>query len=337
MRPHPRPLEGAGVTRRIAPFVAVGVLAFGVLPLLPGGAEASKLFAALALVPPLVLSAYVVPWERLPAWCQAVPPLVYYVVVALLRDGHFSGLVFTPLVLLPVFWFALHGTRAQLAAAIATLAATLTAPIVLVGTPHYPESEWARASIMILFGALVGYAVHTLVRQRGELLQRVSELALTDPLTGLPNRRAWEEELTRAIARAERWKSPLCLAIIDLDRFKEFNDARGHPRGDLLLKEAAAAWRTRLREVDFLARYGGEEFAVILPECELDQAVEVIDRVRIVTPGEQTSSSGVACWNGAETPDSVLLRADLALYAAKKSGRNQTVAAPFQADVTTES
>jgi diguanylate cyclase (GGDEF)-like protein len=171
---------------------------------------------------------------------------------------------------------------------------------------------------------VVGYTVQALVKQREDLLARVSHLALTDPLTGLPNRRAWVEELPRALARAARWESPVCLAIIDVDRFKDFNDTRGHPRGDLLLKEAAAAWRERLREVDFLARYGGEEFVVILPDCNLDKASEVIDRMRAATPHGQTSSSGIACWNGSESADKLLLRSDLALYEAKAAGRDRT-------------
>ena len=325
MRPHPRPFEGDGVKRRIAPFAGVGVAAFALVPLLPAPADGAKLLLAFALVPPLLASALVVPWRTLPGWTQSLPPLAYFLVVALMRDGQGDALMaFTPLVMLPVFWFALHGTRFELGAAITALAITLMLPIALLGEPTYSDSEWVRAALWIVVAGVVGGAVQTLVRQRESLLERVSELALTDTLTGLPNRRAWDQELPRSLARAARWESPVCVAIIDLDRFKAFNDAAGHPRGDLLLKEACAAWRTRLREVDFLARYGGEEFAVILPDCELDQAVEVIDRVRAATPRGQTSSSGIACWDGLEAPEDLLLRADLALYDAKDGGRDRT-------------
>jgi diguanylate cyclase (GGDEF)-like protein len=328
INPNPRPLEGEGVLRRIAPFVFVGVVAFAILPALPGSADVLELAIAAAFVPPLVLSAFVVPWSRLPAWVQGVPPLAYFLVVALMRDGQDHGLtIFVPLVILPVFWFALYGTRGQLAAALAVLALTLVAPIVAIGEPRYPNEEWIRTGLWLLVAGVVGYAVQGLVRHRDELVARVSAMALTDSLTGLPNRRAWEEELPRAIARAARWKNSVCVAIIDLDRFKDYNDASGHPRGDLLLKEGTAAWRDRLREVDFLARYGGEEFAVILPDCGLDEAREVIDRVRDATPHGQTSSSGIACWNGSEVPEDLVLRADLALYQAKRSGRNQTAQA----------
>ena len=93
----------------------------------------------------------------------------------------------------------------------------------------------------------------------------LEESARTDDLTGLLNRRAWEEELPREMARARRSSDPLCVAMLDLDFFKAYNDERGHQAGDRLLKQSAAAWVTELRASDMLARYGGEEFTVVLP------------------------------------------------------------------------
>jgi diguanylate cyclase (GGDEF)-like protein len=153
--------------------------------------------------------------------------------------------------------------------------------------------------------------------------QRVRELAVTDELTGLPNRRAWNTELPRTIERVRRTRDPLSLAIIDLDHFKHFNDTYGHPAGDRLLKEAAAAWPEHLRAVDHLARYGGEEFVVLLPDATTAQAHDIIDRMRLATPLGQTFSAGVATWNGEETSDELTARADTALYTAKNAGRNQ--------------
>jgi len=159
--------------------------------------------------------------------------------------------------------------------------------------------------------------------------QRVRELAVTDELTGLPNRRSWNTELPRSIERVRRTGEPLSLAIVDLDHFKHFNDAYGHPAGDRLLREAAAAWQERLRTPDHLARYGGEEFVVLLPDATTEQAHAIIDRMRLGTPLGQTFSAGVATWNGDETSDELTARADTALYAAKNSGRNQVMdAAP---------
>ncbi len=163
-------------------------------------------------------------------------------------------------------------------------------------------------------------------RERNELLGQLAAMARTDPLTSLPNRRVWQEQLPRELARAERDEEPVCIAIVDLDHFKRFNDAHGHQEGDRLLAEAAAAWREELREVDLLARLGGEEFAVLLPRCGIAEAIEVIDRLRDATPADQTCSAGIAEWDGYEPPPALFARADDALYAAKEAGRNRTAA-----------
>lgn len=104
--------------------------------------------------------------------------------------------------------------------------------------------------------------------ERARLFSRLERTARTDDLTGLPNRRDWDEHLNRELVRARRHGAPLSVAMIDLNHFKDYNDRLGHQAGDRLLKEAAASRQARLRESDLIARYGGEEFAVALPECE---------------------------------------------------------------------
>jgi diguanylate cyclase len=159
------------------------------------------------------------------------------------------------------------------------------------------------------------------------------ELARTDKLTGLPNRRAWDEELKRELARARRHQWPACAVMLDLDSFKLFNDTHGHQAGDALLSEAARAWRAVLRETDFMARYGmvarygGEEFALILPDCPLEPAMAVTERLREAMPGRQTCSAGIASWNGSESAEALMGRADAALYEAKRLGRDRAVVA----------
>ena len=161
--------------------------------------------------------------------------------------------------------------------------------------------------------------------ERVELLTRLESIARTDDLTGLPNRRAWEEELPRELKRAKRESWSLCVAMIDLDHFKAFNDERGHQAGDRFLRAAAAAWGVELRATDFLARYGGEEFALALPGCSPAQAIEVAERLRAATPDGETCSIGIACWDGQEGQAALLGRADGALYQAKDQGRNLSV------------
>jgi diguanylate cyclase (GGDEF)-like protein len=166
-----------------------------------------------------------------------------------------------------------------------------------------------------------------LLRQLEQQSKRVRELSRTDELTGLPNRRALTAELPRAMERARRDGIPLSVTMIDLDHFKRFNDSYGHPAGDRLLKAAAAAWTEQLRTVDHLARYGGEEFILLLPDAGLAHASEVVERLRAATPLGQTFSGGLAQWDGSETSDELIARADAALYQAKRGGRDRVLTA----------
>jgi diguanylate cyclase (GGDEF)-like protein/PAS domain S-box-containing protein len=159
--------------------------------------------------------------------------------------------------------------------------------------------------------------------EREDLLLEVKVLAASDALTGLPNRRTLDEQLPREMARARRASAPLCLAILDIDRFKSYNDAHGHLAGDGMLRDCAEAWDSELRGEDIIVRYGGEEFLVLLPGASLDQAAETVERLRAVTPDGQTCSAGLACWDFSESAEDLLERADVALYAAKGAGRDR--------------
>ena len=162
--------------------------------------------------------------------------------------------------------------------------------------------------------------------ERAEFLARLERVARTDDLTGLPNHRAWEEELPREVARAGREDIPLCVAILDLDHFKDYNDRHGHQAGDLLLKEIAASWQQRLRATDVLARYGGEEFVLALPGCLAVEAESLLERLREAMPHGETCSAGLAWWDGEESAQALFGRADAALYVAKARGRDRVVA-----------
>jgi diguanylate cyclase (GGDEF)-like protein len=159
------------------------------------------------------------------------------------------------------------------------------------------------------------------------LRARMETLALTDELTGVATRRIFEEELPRELARARRGEHAVSIALLDIDHLGAFNVLRGEREGDRLIKEAAAMWRGELREVDVLARLDGGTFAVVLPNCGLGEAIEVLDRVRAATPREQTASAGVGRWDGEEPAELLQARCDDALAAAKRAGRNLTIAA----------
>jgi diguanylate cyclase (GGDEF)-like protein len=168
----------------------------------------------------------------------------------------------------------------------------------------------------------VAAQAHMALRQH---VRELDALARTDWLTGVANRRAGEESLDRELALAGRRDAPLSVVMLVLDHFKAYNDRYGHDAGDLLLQRTARAWRSELRATDLLARWGGEEFLAILPDCPLDQATVVAERLRVAVPEAATCSAGVAHRAPAEARDGLLLRVDEALYAAKGEGRNRVV------------
>lgn len=166
-------------------------------------------------------------------------------------------------------------------------------------------------------------------------LNRLSNQARHDALTGVLNRQGMEEALEIEIARVRRKDSSLCLAMLDIDNFKKINDSRGHAAGDEALAHLANVVREALRPQDTLARYGGEEFVVILPETTLDDGVQALQRLqreltaRLFLSGQDkiliTFSAGVAQLGADETGLEALKRADLAMYQAKRAGKNRVV------------
>lgn len=166
-------------------------------------------------------------------------------------------------------------------------------------------------------------------------LNRLSNQARHDALTGVLNRQGMEEALEIEIARVRRKDSSLCLAMLDIDNFKKINDSRGHAAGDEALAHLANVVREALRPQDTLARYGGEEFVVILPETVLADGVQALQRLqreltaRLFLSGQDkiliTFSAGVAQLGADETGLEALKRADLAMYQAKRAGKNRVV------------
>lgn len=168
------------------------------------------------------------------------------------------------------------------------------------------------------------------------LEKKVLELARTDSLTGTLNRRAFMEKLDEELERAARKKIPLSLLMTDIDHFKRVNDQYGHIAGDQVLKQFVSLMAQIIRPYDFIGRYGGEEFILCLPDCSINQGRDIAERMRskIETTPMQisqnrppihiTSSFGISSFNSTDehNAESLIKKADDALYAAKKDGRN---------------
>jgi diguanylate cyclase (GGDEF)-like protein len=448
----------------------------------PTSSDRSMLTAAAVLAAIVIAAALLVPWGVLPPWCQAAIPLSFFVVVALLRQaggGAISG--YSPLVMLPILWLAIYGSRIQFRLGIAATAVTFVVPQILVGPPLYSDAGWRGSVIWVAIGLLAGSATQEIVTQsrhrtadvaalgaitraltagsdprpalcvaaqlvtgaafavlfepqvdgtlvatagtdgvdlglrvdprihtcataqawctgtrvyladaavdphsstlakhtkaRALLCQPVTRYGLTtavlvvgfseshqhapasalylvellaaeigaaidradmvallaaqsrrDPLTGAANRRSWDEEVDRELAHASRTGDALTVAILDIDDFKAYNDTHGHVAGDVLLKDFVTAIRAELRTGDVIARWGGEEFALVLHDCDLQQAQTIASRLLNVVPSGQTVSIGLTQAQAQDTPRAMIERADTALYTAKDGGRNQVKA-----------
>ncbi len=327
-------MPGSGViARRLAPFAGAALLGY-LLGVAPGAAvKGTELTVSVLITVVITIGGILCPWGRLPRAAQLLAPLGYLVAVALLRDSAGgTGAGFGPLLLLPVFWVALYGTRGQLAVVLAGVAAVHYLPMLLIGGEAYPAANWRGGALFVVVSAIVGYTTLDLISrvrranaERAELLGRLEQLVTSDSLTGLLNRRGWDAALARALDDAAATGAPVTIAMLDLDHFKRVNDAHGHSHGDRVLRESAAAWQAELRPGDTIARVGGEEFALILGECAWEDARAVVERIRHATFAGHTASAGIAQWDRAEPGAALVARADTLLYEAKRRGRDRSV------------
>jgi diguanylate cyclase (GGDEF)-like protein len=316
--------------RELVPFALAGVLPFALLPF-PGPAFDPMLTAVGAVLCCVVLvtcAALVRYQVQHVDVLWLAPTAGYLVAVAILREaggGNDSG--FGPLALVPAVWLGLYASWRALAPTVVGVALVYWLPVVLSGSAEaYPASGWRLGALIACLTAILGGAILD-VRRRLELqTEGITALALQDPLTGLPNRRAWQEGLERALRATRRAGWRCAVVLIDVDHFKAVNDRDGHAAGDALLRELASRWNAEIRAGDVLARIGGDEFAAVLPATDAGDAEEIAHRMHALAAPARCSL-GIATWDGHETPEELLARADAALYEAKASGRDRIVAA----------
>ena len=218
-------------------------------------------------------------------------------------------------------------------------AGKLIAMVILVSSGKIILSKEEK-QFMNTLGSQAGVAIENAL-----LLQKMSLLSMTDELTNLYNRRHFYKVLEIEIERSSRYKRPLSLAILDIDRFKDYNDKFGHNGGDSVLKSLAGAMVSNLRKIDSSFRYGGDEFAVIVPETDSNRAKEILERVRIKwlhmpkieffgLENPLGFSAGIAEFpKNAETQDNLMFLADAALYSSKRSGGYKTTLASEMGDI----
>jgi diguanylate cyclase (GGDEF)-like protein len=178
-----------------------------------------------------------------------------------------------------------------------------------------PDAFEPRAAQLLEM--LAGMTAAALVR--AQLLGRLNEQATRDELTGLVNRREWYRQLDLAIVRARRSEQSLSIVILDVNGLKLVNDRDGHAAGDRLLRRVSSRWSSTLRESDVLGRIGGDEFGIILDQAGEVAAAEVVDRLRAALDADQSAAAGIATWDGVESAEQLVDRADDAMYRQKRA------------------
>jgi diguanylate cyclase (GGDEF)-like protein len=213
----------------------------------------------------------------------------------------------------------------------------------LIVEMHAVPSEWEgeKIALLTLRDITARKSYERRIQEQQEALQiangqlreanrRLQDLATLDGLTGIFNHRAAKERLATEWNRARRYESPLSVLMLDVDKFKQYNDAYGHPAGDEVLKRVANLLREKARETDIVARYGGEEFIVILPNTSEDASTIFAERLRSAIESENWPLRTVTASFGAATmtadlndSDDLVAAADKALYFSKENGRNR--------------
>jgi diguanylate cyclase (GGDEF)-like protein len=316
----------------LAAGLVVGACAFAVPDF--AGDTAAGHWATL-IVAAAMVAAGVICWHaphRVPNAFLVVVPAIAVVLVGgldlITRDSSLGAHLYF---LWPVLYAATYLRRGPVAL---VLGMVFVADAAVVFTLQSPERATADLASMIT-ALTVSAILIVRLRERGDRLVAVLETqALSDPLTGVANRRAFTRDIEEAVARSRRTKAPLSLVTVDVDRFKTINDQWGHPAGDAALRAVAGAIRTVVRRSDVVARLGGDEFAVLV-EAGVDGARRVAEAVREAVAGvtdlpggPPTLSIGLATFpDDADSVESLMAASDAGLYAAKVAGRDRIASA----------
>jgi diguanylate cyclase (GGDEF)-like protein len=323
----------------------------------PDGIVANTIFSLFAL---FYLACVLALWSRAVSIALAERTMFLGVVLftfihlsyVLYATGSLAGarttiteVTYTTLTVLYVVAYLIFDSRTALRVSLAIFGLELFAVLAKALTeaptgPNQAEIMWLLR-MHAFMGAVIAliyassYLKEQLLRQR-ETAQAMHRLAHTDQLTGVANRRELYSELLKETEESERYERPLSIIFFDLDNFKSVNDTYGHDRGDGVLREVVEATERVLRSTERLGRWGGEEFVVLAPETDLGEASLLAERLRAEIANHHsgsaltvTASLGFAQYEAGDTPETLIKRADQALYKAKILGRNRAVPADW--------
>lgn len=303
--------EVGGRIRALAVFFGAGGALCLLAPLLPTASTADDVGIAAVGAVAVVTAALMLRWPSAwPGWLfhsSILAGNVLISLVVLLAGSGASSAVWSQLYVWGPVYSAAYCRRLEFVLHLASTVVLHSLVLAALGTG--PE-----AVTRVVVTAVTGLVASVVVSQ---LVRRIRALAATDDLTGVANRRAFEAALEREHARARRHGTGLCVAILDLDGFKQQNDRHGHARGDQILREVAEAWSDQLRPGDVLARLGGDEFGLVLPTCSPPRATDLGVGLLAVTPEGVGASMGI-CGDVRLSPSQMLRAADVALYRAKE-------------------
>ena len=293
----------------------------------PGGPDFSTVpgFAALGLVPLILIFGHRVPRRALSG--LGLLGVVMIADAIATTHGYGDGAV---LYMWPALWVArFHGRRATILVVVGIGVAHAVALTQMPPGVGYFD-RWLDVMVSV---CIVAAVVRVLTERNDHLVAKLVAEARIDPLTGLLNRRGFDERVEAELARSRRSARPLAIVLFDIDHFKQVNDTAGHAAGDRVLVYLGAMLREHARAGDLVARIGGEEFAVVLPDCGFGDAEGFAERIRVLMNVPRTAvatatvSAGVTAAHSPADLASLLRAADRALYEAKQAGRNRVVVA----------